>query len=230
MRCWISDLRFAVRTTTVVGTMLLGIASSGDAQEIGIPVWDFDPNEMEIEEFGIGVPGSDAISGFGFSLAEPAILTGLGTFDEGRDGLVNDIRVGLFADELVVDVTIPAGTEAMLTNGFRAVEIPAITLQPDDYVLLNTVFAGGDATAGFTYVRRPPSLRVASDLTLAVTARGRDGEPLPPGNFDIVTSADFSSPLTFSASVGPNAYFAPESTGYFSMLGGMLLFTLRRRF
>ena len=235
MRCWSSELRFAVRAATVVGTMLLGIASPGDAQEIGIPVWDFDPNEIDVEEgpifqgFDVGVPGSNRISGFSFNISEPLTLTGLGTLDGGRDGLVNDIRVGLFADDLIVDATIPAGTEAKLINGFRAVEIPAFTLQPGGYVLLQTIFEGGDPVSGFTYVRRPPQLRFSSGA-ISVTARGRDGDPLPPSEFDILTSADFSSLLTFSAIVGPNAYFVPEPTGYFSMFGGMLLFfTLRRR-
>ncbi len=77
--------------------------------------------------------------GFGFA-ANPsgtAQVNQLGYFDQGGDGLAAAHQVGLYhyngsAYQLLATTTIPAGTGALLENGFRWMPIPTVTLTDTD--------------------------------------------------------------------------------------------------
>lgn len=61
-------------------------------------------------------------------------MSALGFYDEGADGLGEAHEVGIFdlaTEKLVVSATIPAGTVASASGGFRYVCIPPTTLSGD---------------------------------------------------------------------------------------------------
>ena len=63
------------------------------------------------------------------------LITQLGVFDSGGDGLVNSHQVGLWRDgnvsgSLLASATVPAGTEAPLIGGYRWVEISPVRVHP----------------------------------------------------------------------------------------------------
>lgn len=87
------------------------------------------------------------------------LVTHLGYYDSGGDGLAISHRVGLFAatsdgsGAVLAEVTVPAGTNALLENEFRWVALPApYSLATNtDYVLAAEVTSGsGDPFPGAT--------------------------------------------------------------------------------
>lgn len=92
---------------------------------------------------------------FRASEAPKRVVTHLGYYDSGNDGLQSNHRVGLYAATpvgsgtgvLLAEVTLPAGTNAFLENGYRWVALAApLTLETNtSYVLAAEVFtASGD--------------------------------------------------------------------------------------
>lgn len=89
-----------------------------------------------------------------FQASETAgrVVTHLGYFDSGNDGLQTSHRVGLYtatpagtgAGTLLAEVTVPAGTAAFLENGYRWVALPEpLELGPQSgYVLAAEVATG----------------------------------------------------------------------------------------
>jgi len=84
------------------------------------------------------------------------LVTHLGYYDSGNDGLQSSHRVGVYsatpagsgAGALLAEVTVPAGTNAFLENGYRWVALTApLTLETNtSYVLATEVFAAsGDS-------------------------------------------------------------------------------------
>lgn len=73
----------------------------------------------------------------------------LGFYDKNEDGLAQSHRVGIWdsSDNLVVEVTVPSGTTAELSDNFRWVSIPsgAVKLNANtQYTIGGEVFSGGD--------------------------------------------------------------------------------------
>jgi hypothetical protein len=71
----------------------------------------------------------------------------LGVYDAGGDGLKNPHQVALWTigDELLASVTVPAGTEAELIDGYRYVKLSkAVTLPPGAYRIGAFFRKGGD--------------------------------------------------------------------------------------
>ena len=86
--------------------------------------------------------------------ASDVVVTHLGFYDSNDDGLVRDHRVGIYTstpattNSLFAVVTVPPGTEAYLTNGYRWVALPTpiILTNNASYILSAEVFSGdGDA-------------------------------------------------------------------------------------
>jgi hypothetical protein len=90
--------------------------------------------------------GSDAVRGFAFDLNEPIAITQFGWFDDGPVGLAKSHDVAIFDESgsIVVQATVPSGTVASLSDGFRWVTIPHTTLHPGQtYVIAGTDPSGG---------------------------------------------------------------------------------------
>jgi hypothetical protein len=72
----------------------------------------------------------DQSVGWQFDVLSPVMVTGLGWFDEGGDGLVTAHMVGVWdgTGTLLTSVLVPAGTAASLDGQFRTVGITPIVL------------------------------------------------------------------------------------------------------
>src|SRR5688500_17849486 len=68
--------------------------------------------------------------GWQFDVLAPTVVTGLGWFDDGANGLGLAHQVGIWnpAGTLLTSATVPAGTAAALDGQFRTVPVTAITL------------------------------------------------------------------------------------------------------
>ncbi len=69
----------------------------------------------------VGFPESPGIIGWEFTTNEPIILTELGVYDDGDDGLLEDRNVTLWdsSGAILAEVSIPAGDSAVLEDGYR---------------------------------------------------------------------------------------------------------------
>ena len=84
--------------------------------------------------------------GFAFTVNERIVLSQLGWFDDGPVGLTKNHDVAVFDESgsVRVQATVPSGTAASLTDGFRWVPIPDTTLLPGQtYVIAGTDPVGG---------------------------------------------------------------------------------------
>jgi lysophospholipase L1-like esterase len=77
------------------------------------------------------------------------IITALGAYDFGSDGLNSSHIVTLFSNQTaLVSVTVPAGTEASLQGGFRFATLPeAVSLQPGNYAVVAYQMNGNTANS-----------------------------------------------------------------------------------
>jgi hypothetical protein len=101
---------------------------------------------------GVGANTSvDATAGWGFSLTNPIALTDLGLWDAPNsssatvgDGLVQShlVTVWTSAGTQLAQVTIPAGSGAALTNGFRYIPLGSSILLPVGNYIIGGFFPG----------------------------------------------------------------------------------------
>lgn len=76
--------------------------------------------------------------GYRIRLADPIVVTHLGVYDVGGNGLDQQHPVGIWnaSDQLVATATVPQGTSATLSGGFRYVALAeAVTLPAGTYDL-----------------------------------------------------------------------------------------------
>ena len=117
------------------------------------------------------------------------LITQLGVFDAGGDGLVNSHQVGLWragniTGTLLGSATVPAGTDAPLINGYRWVSIDPVLL-PRTFALyvVAAQFSAGDPDDLVT--PRPPGtapggFQFAPEVyPFLFAGRGAAGENLP---------------------------------------------------
>jgi hypothetical protein len=159
-----------------------------------------------------GTPRGDAFpqAGFGF-YADPSgtvQINQLGYWDEGNDGLAVAHDVGVYhfsagVITLLAKATIPAGTGALLENGYRWASIPTLTLTDttqgaDYYQLIASQGPGPDIWYDGGVVAVTPSIGTVTGNGFYTAA------PMGP----VGSTATFG---VFSAFGGPNMGFAiPE--------------------
>jgi hypothetical protein len=85
--------------------------------------------------FNDGFPNT--ISGWGFSLSSPVVLTNLGVFDLDSAGLGSPhiVTVWTSTGTQLVQTTVPVGTSSTLIDGFRYVAVPPTLLPAGDYII-----------------------------------------------------------------------------------------------
>ena len=83
--------------------------------------------------------------GFEFVANSAMNVTALGLFDDNLNGLAESHQIGLFnsSGTLLASTTIPAGTAAPLTNQFRYVPIPSVTLAAGATYRIGAVYTSG---------------------------------------------------------------------------------------
>ena len=114
-----------------------------------------------------GLVGNQVYSGavgMDFNVVNATMLTQLGVFDSGGDGLASSKLVSIYnrdTQALVISVTIAAGTSATLINGSRFVSVSPITLTVGGHY---SVIASGFTNADPLYNSSFPNAVVPSTL------------------------------------------------------------------
>jgi VPDSG-CTERM motif len=171
----------------------------------------------------LGIAGGDLTVGWAFTLSSSVLVTQLGLWDQDNDGLnaSHGVTIWTSAGTPVATTTIPSGTGATLTDGFRYVSIAPFLLPAGSY------------TIGGFYSADPTDLigLLADTITTAsgVTYDGSRGG----GGFAFPTGDVFGFPNSY---FGPNFQFTrgtgvPDSGTTFSLLGfaSFGLIALRRK-
>jgi hypothetical protein len=96
---------------------------------------------------GRAFAGANQTFGYAFTLSSPVLVTQLGLWDEGNNGLISSHAVTIWTSTgtQLVQATIPAGTGGTLTNGFRYVSIAPFSLAAGTYTIAG--FYSPDSTS-----------------------------------------------------------------------------------
>jgi hypothetical protein len=141
--------------------------------------------------------GADVTVGLAFTLSSPVLVTDLGLWDFNNDGLLTSHVVTIWTSTGTQEAqgTIPAGTGATLTSGFRFVSIAPVLLPAGSYTI------GGFYSSATDPVSILGLVTAASGVTYNGTRSGL-GFAFPPGDV-------FNRPLNY---FGPNFQFTTAPT------------------
>ena len=80
------------------------------------------------------------------------VITAVGIFDDGGDGLANSHEVGIWTylngqllDSPAASATVLAGTEAPLTDGYRYAQLSPVIIPPQSFGVIAGAYGEGDA-------------------------------------------------------------------------------------
>jgi hypothetical protein len=228
------------------------LLTAGTASAANQPLININPSTQVVDASMIAPPGfyrgfdedhANGMLGYTFTLLEPTTVTQVGWYDEGQDGLSRSFHVGLWQDlteffnpssvpTQLLNVTIPAGTNASLNGVWRVVNLPsALTLPAGDYEL------GGLDTSTTTDVAKYVIIGSGQTTDPVLT-----GSQLSIGSFfyaDIASSPTFGPVnsnnfyLAYGLELGPMLFTAAPEPGAIVLLGlgalGLLKFPRRRR-
>lgn len=141
--------------------------------------------------------GADVTVGLAFTLTSPVLVTDLGLWDFNNDGLSTShvVTVWTSTGTEEAQATIPSGTGATLTSGFRYVSIVPVLLPAGNYTI------GGFYSSASDPVAIQGLAVAASGLTYNGTRNG-PGFAFPAGD-------SFGRPLNY---FGPNFQFTAPPT------------------
>jgi len=96
-----------------------------------------------------GFPNTDETLGWAFTLSSPVLVTNLGLWDSNNDGLSASHVVTIWTSTGTLEAqgTIPSGTGATLTNGFRYVSIAPVVLPAGSYTIGGFISVGSEEFA-----------------------------------------------------------------------------------
>ena len=167
-----------------------------------------------------GFANGDQTWGWAFTLSSPVLVTELGLWDQNNDGLSASHVVTIWTSTGTLEAqgTIPSGTGATLTNGFRYVSIAPVVLPAGSYTIGGFYSGGQDQIA---------SLASAVTTASGVTFNGdrfESGLVYPDASF--ATNSFFGPNFQFTTSTSvPDA----GTTGSLFGLSLMGLAFLRRK-
>jgi protein with PEP-CTERM/exosortase system signal len=159
--------------------------------------------------------GDNTTLGYAFTVSSPVTVTNLGLFDFGNDGLNTSHAVTIWTSTgtQLLQVTIPAGTGATLTDGFRYVSIAPFLLVSGTYTIGG--FYAGDSDSSLDAA----SITSASGLSY-LGSRSAFGFTFPSGDAISVVNSYFGPNFQFITGVGVPT---PDSGSTVSLLGFALL-------
>jgi len=182
------------------------------------------PLQTRADMIGFGASSSSSLVGIGdnvtlgyaFTVSTPVSVTMLGLFDSDNNGLLSSHAVTIWTSTgtQLVQATIPAGTGATLTNGFRYVSIAPFTLAAGTYTI-----------AGFYAAGLPPSFDPALVFASITSASGISYVDIRSANGFVFPSGSLGQSNGY---FGPNFQFTtavptPDSGSTISLLGFALL-------
>jgi hypothetical protein len=165
------------------------------------------------------IPLVDQTRGWAFTLSSPVLVTELGLWDRDNDGLGKAHIVTIWTSTGTQEVqgTIPSGTGATLTNGFRYVSIAPFLLPAGNYTIGGFYSPGPDNIAFLA-----STIATASSVTYD-GSRGEFGFAFPPGDVNTVSDSYLGPNFQFSA---PTAVADSGSTWALLLLGVTAAFGL----
>ena len=199
----------------------------GSLFAVALVAWS--PLQARADTFGLSFTASavqfasqNSTKGWAFTISSPVLVTQLGLWDQGNNGLNTSHLVTIWTSTgtLVAQATIPSGTGASLTDGFRYVSITSVLLPAGSYTIGGFYSAG---PGGDRFARNASTITTASGVTY-MGSRSRRGFAFPKGNFFGNVNSYF----------GPNFQFTvptPDSGSTASLLGfaSLCLAALRRK-
>jgi len=189
---------------------------------VSVPVaWAEITPALTVEQVGsYGSSGADRTHGWEFTVSQDIQVVALGIFDYEDDptyapGLIWPNEIGMWHDgELISSATIPAGTDTLLVDDFRYVEIDPFWLEDGEtYVIGNKTF--GDPFVGAS---NDDMISMLPFITYERTMISADG-------------SGFSLPTLEIDSfyrIGPNFLIIPEPTTLAMLVAGLMLIRQRR--
>ncbi len=114
----------APRAVRLLSAMFLIVGVAAPAAASSAPAITFN------EATGVSGNNQNQTVGWQFDVMTPVVVSGLGWFDEGANGLGTAHTVGIWAPNgtLLTSVVVPAGTAAPLDGQYRIADIPDIML------------------------------------------------------------------------------------------------------
>jgi Domain of unknown function (DUF4082) len=169
---------------------------------VALVAWS--PLQTRADTIAFGVSSTASISfgdnttlGYAFTVSSPVTVTNLGLFDFGNDGLNTSHAVTIWTSTgtQLVQTTIPAGTGATLTDGFRYVSIAPFQLAAGTYTI------GGFYAASTDFSLEAASITSASGVSYA-GSRSAIGFTFPSGDAIAVLNSYFGPNFQFITGVG----------------------------
>ena len=141
---------------------------------------------------------SDVTLGWAFTLSSPVLLTDLGFGDYTGSGLADSHLVTIWTSTGIQEAqgTVPSGTGATLTNGFRYEPITSVLLVPGSYTIGAFFPSGGRDLATVN----AGSIATASVVTYD-GSRSEVGNAFPSGNVWGFSNSYFGPNFQFTTSV-----------------------------
>ena len=113
-------------------------------------------------------PGFSVTTGFAFDLTTTFIVTDLGYWDDGSNGLASSHEVGIFSSSgtLLTSAVVPSGTVGVLDTGYRFQSITPFFLAPGSYVIGGASIFSADAGIGGANFTTVAGLTVTQDALI----------------------------------------------------------------
>ena len=156
--------------------------------------------------------GDNTTLGYAFTVSSPISVTSLGLFDFQNNGLAQSHAVTIWTSTgtQLLQITIPAGTGATLTDGFRYVSTVPFLLVPGTYTIGG--FYAGDSDFS---LEAAASITGASGLSY-LGSRSAFGFTFPSGDAIAVVNSYFGPNFQFITGVGVPTH---DSGSTVSLLG-----------
>jgi len=171
--------------------------------------------ELERNSSGYAV-GGNRTAGWEFTVADDFAVGSLGIFDLDDDGLYLSHEVGIWnSGELVLSATVPAGTETLLIDQFRYVEIDPFWLTLGETYVIGAISLGDQCVGNNSSARITTIPSVTYERTLISPTDSGFSLPTIEGEYYLF---------------GPNFLVVPEPmTVFLFALGGILIVRKRCR-
>jgi protein with PEP-CTERM/exosortase system signal len=212
----------AIRCSLMFGSPKLLFAKSIPCTFFAVALVAWSPLQTRADTIAFSVSSTASIAfgdnttlGYAFTVSSPVTVTNLGLFDFGNDGLNTSHAVTIWTSTgtQLLQVTIPAGTGATLTDGFRYVSIAPFLLVSGTYTIGG--FYAGDSDSSLDAA----SITSASGLSY-LGSRSAFGFTFPSGDAISVVNSYFGPNFQFITGVGVPT---PDSGSTVSLLGFALL-------
>jgi hypothetical protein len=121
----------------------------------------------------------NSTKGWAFTISSPVLVTQLGLWDQGNNGLnaSHVVTIWTSTGTLMAQTTIPSGTGATLIDGFRYVSITSVLLPAGSYTI-----GGFYGRLTDRFLIHPSTITTDSGVTYNGSRSAR-GFAFPPGNF-----------------------------------------------